>query len=183
MALTPDRIAARGGSAGGYLATMVGVSAGVPELEDLGLGNAEQPSHVQCVVDWYGPTDFLRLDGWLDECGLTPRPGMEHNAPQSPESLLLGAQITKVPALVKAANPETYITPAAPPFFVQHGTADTVVPVQCSVNLAAKLAHVAGSDTVRLGLLEGADHADPRFEAADNVQKVLDFLDKHLKRP
>jgi hypothetical protein len=41
---------------------------------------------------------------------------------------------------------------------------------------------VASSDTVQLELLEGADHAGPRFEAADNVQKVLDFLDKHLKR-
>jgi dipeptidyl aminopeptidase/acylaminoacyl peptidase len=64
---------------------------------------------------------------------------------------------------------------------VQHGTRDSVIPVQCSINLAARLAQVASSDTVQLELLEGADHADPRFEAADNVQKVLDFLDKHLK--
>jgi acetyl esterase/lipase len=178
----PSRIAAWGGSAGGYLATMLGVTSGVKELEDLSLGNAEQSSDVQCVVDWYGPTDFLKLDDWLNASGLTPRPGMEHNAPHSPESLLLGEQITKVPDLVKAANPETYITPATPPFFVQQGTTDTVIPVQCSINLAARLAQVAGSDTVQLELLEGADHADPRFEAADNVQKVLDFLDKHLRR-
>ena len=176
------RIAAWGGSAGGYLATMLGVTGGVKELEDLGLGNAEQSSDVQCVVDWYGPTDFLKLDDWLDESGLTPRPGMEHNAPHSPESVLLGEQITKVPDRVKAANPETYVTPAAPPFFVQHGTGDTVIPAQCSINLAARLAEVADGDTVQLELLEGADHADPRFEAADNVQKVLAFLDRHLKR-
>jgi acetyl esterase/lipase len=178
----PRRIAAWGGSAGGYLATMLGVTSGGKELEDLSLGNAEQLSDVQCVVDWYGPTDFLKLDDWLNESGLTPRPGMEHNAPHSPESLLLGEQITKVPDRVKAANPETYITSAAPPFFVQHGTGDSVIPVQCSINLAARLAQVDGSDTVQLELLERADHADPRFEAADNVQKVLDFLDEHLKR-
>lgn len=178
----PRRIAVWGGSAGGYLATMLGVTSGVQELEDLSLGHAGQSSDVQCVVDWYGPTDFLKLDDWLNESGLTPRPGMEHNAPHSPESLLLGKQITKVPDRVKAANPETYITPATPPIFVQHGTRDRVIPVQCSINLAARLTQVAGSDTVQLELLEGADHADPRFEAADNVQKVLDFLDEHLKR-
>jgi acetyl esterase/lipase len=178
----PYRMSAWGGSAGGYLATMLGVTSGVEELEDRSLGNAEQSSDVQCVVDWYGPTDFLKLDDWLNESGLTPPPGMEHNAPHSPESLLLGEQITQVPDRVKAANPETYITPAAPPFFVQQGTGDSVIPVQCSINLAARLAQVAGSDIVQLELLEGANHADPRFEAADNVQKVLDFLDKHLKQ-
>lgn len=177
------RIAAWGGSAGGYLATMLGVTGGVEQLEDLSLGNAGKSSDVQCVVDWYGPTDFLKLDDWLAESGLAPRPGMEHNAPHSPESVLLGEQITKIPDRVQAANPETYITPATPPFFVQHGTTDTIIPVQCSINLAARLAQVAGSDAVQLELLEGADHIDPQFETADNVQKVLDFLDQHLRRP
>ena len=34
---------------------------------------------------------------------------------------------------------------------------------------------------VTLELIEGAEHADPRFETPENVDKVLDFLDKHLK--
>jgi acetyl esterase/lipase len=179
--LDPDRIAAWGGSAGAYLASMLGTSAGVPELEDLSLGNPEQPSHVQAVIAWFGPTDFLKMDEQLAESGLQPEPGMEHSDANSPESLLLGEQITKIPELVKAANPETYITPAAPPFFLQHGTLDAVVPVQMSINLAAKLEQALGADLVRLELLEGAEHADPRFEAPDNVNKMLDFLDKHIK--
>jgi acetyl esterase/lipase len=179
--LDPDRIAAWGGSAGGYLASMLGVSAGVRELEDLSLGNPEQPSHVQAVVAWYGPTDFLKMDGQLAERGLEPEPGTEHSGANSPESLLLGEQITRVPELVRAANPETYITPAAPPFFLQHGTLDDVVPVQMSINLAAKLERVLGEDRVQLGLVEGAGHRDPQFETPDNVRKVLGFLDKHIK--
>ena len=178
----PHRIAAWGGSAGGYLSTMLGVTGGVKELEDLRLGNAGQSSHVQGIVDWYGPTDFLKLDDWLTESGSPPRPGMEHNAPQSPESQLLGEQITRIPDRVKAANPETYITSGSPPALVQHGTADTVIPVQCSINLAARLAQVTVGDTVQLELIEGADHLDPLFETEENVQTVLDFLDKHLKR-
>jgi acetyl esterase/lipase len=35
----PNWIAAWGGSAGGYLSVMLGTSAGIPELEDLSLGN------------------------------------------------------------------------------------------------------------------------------------------------
>ena len=177
----PDRIAAWGGSAGGYLAAMAGVSAGVSELEDLGLGNPDQSCAVQAVVVWFGPTDFLKMDEQLAEGGMPPQVGMEHNDANSPESLLLGEQITLVPDLVKAANPETYINPAAPPFFIQHGTLDDIVPVQQSVGFASRLEEVLGKGRVRLELLEGAGHVDPRFEALDNVRKVLDFIDKHLR--
>jgi len=177
--LDPDRIAAWGGSAGGYLASMLGTSAGVQELEDLSLGNPEQPSHVQAVVAWFGPTDFLKMDEQLAERGLSPEPGTEHSGANSPESLLLGEQITKIPDRVKAANPETYVTPSAPPFFLQHGTQDDTVPVQQSINFASKLEQVLGKDRVKLELLEGARHRDPQFETPDNVKRVLDFIDKH----
>lgn len=176
----PDRIAAWGGSAGGYLSAMLGTSAGVPELEDLSLGNSEQPSHVQAVVAWFGPTDFLKMDEYLTESGLPPEPGTEHSGASSPESLLLGGQITEIPGRVQAANPETYISPAAPPFFLQHGTMDPIVPVQMSINFAAKLEQALGKDRVQLELLEGAEHGDARFESPENVEKVLDFLDRHM---
>lgn len=178
----PDRIAAWGGSAGGYLAAMLGTSAGISELEDLSLGNPNQPSHVRAVVAWFPPTDFLAMDEQLAESGLGPTPGMEHSGPNSPESLLLGAQITKIPERVRAANPATYITSAAPPFFLQHGTADDTVPVQSSITLAAALQKAIGQDKVRLELLEGAGHADPRFEAPENVDNVFAWLDEHLKK-
>jgi acetyl esterase/lipase len=177
----PDRIAAWGGSAGAYLALMLGTTAGVRDLEDLGLGNPDQPSHVQAVVSWFAPTDFLKMDEQLAESGLAPAPGMEHSGPQSPESLLLGAQITTIPERVRAANPETYISASAPPFFVQHGTKDNTVPVQGSIHFANRLGEVLGKGRVRLELLEGAGHADPRFEAPDNVANVLDWIDMHLR--
>jgi acetyl esterase/lipase len=175
------RIAAWGGSAGGYLASMLGTSAGVHELEDLSLGYADRPSNVQAVVTWFGPTDFLKMDEQLAESGLPSPPGMEHNGANSPESLLLGDKITEIPERVRAANPETYIRQNAPPFLVQHGTMDAVVPVQQSISLAAKLRSVLGERRVILELLEGAEHADPRFETPENVARVLSFLDEHLK--
>jgi acetyl esterase/lipase len=177
----PKRIAAWGGSAGGYLSTMLGTSAGISELEDLSMGNPEQPCNVQVVVDWFGPTNFLKMDEQLTASGLTPMEGTEHSGLKSPESLLLGGKITEIPEKVKAANPETYIRKNAPPFLIQHGVVDPVVPVQQSMGLAKKIKRVCGDDRVVLELFEGFEHGDRRFESPANVEKVLDFIDKHLK--
>jgi acetyl esterase/lipase len=167
--LDPQRIAAWGGSAGGYLASMLGTSAGIPELEDLSQGNPDQPCNVQAVVAWYGPTDFLKMDEQLADNGLSPQEDQRHTGANSPESLLLGQKITEIPELVRAANPETYIRPQAPPFFLQHGTKDCVVPMQQSINFAKKLLEILGENHVKLELLPEAEHADPRFESAENV--------------
>jgi acetyl esterase/lipase len=177
----PQRFAAWGGSAGGYQAAMAGVSYGIPELEDLSQGNPDQSSRVQAVVDWFGPTDFLKMDEQLSAYGFAPTPEQAHNDGQSPESLLMGAKITETPDQVKAANPETYIRPDAPPFLLQHGTRDDVVPCLQSIGFAEKLATVLGPDQVTLDLLEGARHGDPRFGSPENLEKVFTFLDRHLK--
>ncbi len=179
--LDPERIACWGGSAGGYLSTMLGVSAGISELEDLSLGNPDQPCNVQAVVDWYGPTNFLKMDEQLTASGLTPMEGTEHSGVNSPESWLLGGKITEVPELVKAANPETYIRENAAPFLIQHGVVDPVVPVQQSVGLAENLKRFCGDDRVVLELFEGFEHGDRRFDSPVNVKRVLDFIDQHLK--
>jgi len=179
--LEAKKVAAWGGSAGGYLATMLGLSSGVDKLEDLRLGNPHQSCDLQAVVSWYGPTNFLNMDALLAESGLLPPEGFRHSEANSPESLLLGAQITTIPERVRAANPETYLRPTAPPFFLQHGRADAVVPFQHSLQLAEKLMQSIGKESLQLELLEGAAHADPRFETPENVNKVLDFLDRFLK--
>jgi acetyl esterase/lipase len=177
----PGRIAAWGGSAGAYLASMLGTSAAVPELQDLRMGNADQPANIQAVVSWFGPTNFLKMDEQLASVGLLAPVGLRHSEANSPESLLLGRKITSIPFRVRAANPETYINPETPPFFLQHGTRDAVVPCQQSIDFAAKLMGMLGEKKVRLELLDGAEHADPRFETPQNVSKVLEFLDEHLK--
>ena len=179
--LDSARIATWGGSAGGYLSLMAGLTAGNPELEDLRPGNPDQPCNVQAVVDWFGPTDFLKMDEQLAEKGLSSPEQGRHSDADSPESRLLGWKITEVPELVQKANPETYIRPGAPPFFIQHGDQDDTVPCQQSVNIAARLEAVLGKDHVSLELLRGARHGGPEFEAPRNIQKVLDFLDMHIR--
>ena len=85
--LDPTRIATWGGSAGGYLSLMAGVGAGIPELTDLSLGNPHQPDHVQAVISWFPPTDFLKMDEQLDQSGFLPPPEFAHSGANSPESL------------------------------------------------------------------------------------------------
>lgn len=176
----PSRIATWGGSAGGYLSLMAGVSAGISELSDPALGNPEQSENVQAVVSWFPPTDFLKMDAQLAESGFLPPPEFAHSGENSPESLLLGRKITAIPELVCTANPETYIRPGLPPFFIQHGKMDSTVPYQQSLNFAQKLAAIAPQGVTH-EILPAARHADPAFETPQNVQKVLDFLDHALR--
>ncbi len=178
----PARVAVWGGSAGGYLALMAGVSDGIDELDDLSLGNPEHSSAVQAVVAWFPPTNFLLMDAQLEASGFIQTPASAHSGPESPESLILGEQITRIPELVLVANPETYVRHALPPFLIQHGTADDTVPYQQSLTFACKLAAAIGHDRVTYDLLLNArhGHGEPAFNTPHNIGKILDFLDTTL---
>ena len=174
----PNKIALWGGSAGGNLASLAGTSGGVKELEDMSMGNANETSRVMAVVDWFGPTNFLLMDEQLKETG-NGKP--DHSDANSPESKVLGQKITEIPAKVKMANPESYITRDDPPFLIEHGTKDQIVPTQQSVIFFGKLEKILGKEKVKLHLLEGAKHGGKEFETPENLQIVFSFLDKILK--
>ncbi|HOA22004.1 MAG TPA: alpha/beta hydrolase [Anaerolineaceae bacterium] len=179
--LDKTRMALWGGSAGAHLAALLATSEGVKELEDLSTGNEQEDTLVRAVVDWFGPTySFLEMDPMLAETGNGPS---DHSLPESPESCLLGAQITTIPELVWKASPAAYVNPDVPHFLIQHGYHDPVVPVQQSIKFAAALEQAAGKEKVHLDVFENhIMHADPYFESDANLEVVYAFLDKHLKR-
>ncbi|MDD3364816.1 MAG: alpha/beta hydrolase [Syntrophomonas sp.] len=176
--LSPNKIAVWGSSAGGGLAALAGTSGNVKELKDPTLGNRYQSDRVQAVVDWCGPINFLTMDEHYKQSGIA---GHLQNSPNSFGSKLMGQQITLVPDLAKMANPETYITLDDPPFFIQQGSEDKWIPMQQSTEFAAKLQAVLGKDKVECEVFQGAGHGGQRFNNPENVNKVLDFLDKNLK--
>jgi acetyl esterase/lipase len=176
--LDGNRIAACGGSSGGNLAAMVCLTANVTAFDDPSLGNPDYPCNVQVAVDWFGPTDFLKMDEQLDDSGFGPS---DHAEADSPESRYLGARLSDVPVKVELANPMTYIHKQMPPLLIQHGRLDTLVPVQQSMMFAEKLEKYVSQDRFEFDILEGAGHGDPLFETVENMERVFLFLDKQLK--
>lgn len=105
----------------------------------------------------------------------------DHDEANSPESELLGKQITLAADLVKKASPATYISQDDPYFFIQHGTEDQLVPTQQSINFSEALGKVLAKDKVSIELLAGAGHGGPQFSTPENLDKVFAFLEKVLK--
>jgi len=176
--LDPKRFSAWGDSAGGNLVSLLGTSCGDANLEGADLGNAEQSSCVQAVIDWYGPNDFLQMDQEFIDSGSTC--SSSHNSPNSPESNYMGFPIQDDPVAVEKANPITYISSGDPTFFIQHGTADCKVPPQQSQLLYDALLPVLGAGKVTLTYMDGWEHGDPRFITPENLGLVVEFLNQHL---
>ena len=180
--LDPAKIAVWGGSAGGNLAAILGASGGDAYLEGANLGNPEQSSRVQAVVDWFGPIWFSTMDAEFKALGQTSVMAVNSNA-DSFESRYLGQTIGTVAAepLVKLASPLSYVDVKDPPCYIQHGTADRLIPITQSRNYADKLASVIGRDKVIYEALPGAGHGGEEFTTEANLTKILAFLDKYLK--
>jgi len=108
----PKRIGAGGSSAGGTLAALLGVQ-----------------GDVVAVCSLFGPTDLLSMDQQGEE-----NPRMIHDAPDSPESHLVGGPIKDEPfrALAKQASPFCFVGKECPPFLFIHGKKDGLVPFEQS---------------------------------------------------
>ena len=176
--LNPDRFGAWGASAGGNLVALLGTSCDIAALEGAELGYPGESSRIQAAIDWFGPVDFLQMDRQFAEFP----DSQTHDAPDSPESVLIGAPIQMRPDLVKVVNPLTYITPSASPFLIQHGTADHLVPPQQSQKLYDALLKAVGVEKVSLTLLKDAPHGGgPQFWDSSNLKLIIGFLDTFLK--
>ena len=114
--LDPDHIGVWGASAGGHLVAMLGTTGGVKELEGKG-GNLDQSSRVQCVVDWFGPTDLATMGG-------------SHDNPASPDRQLIGGPVQENKEKARKASPLTYVSKDSAPFLIMHGDKDNMVPLQ-----------------------------------------------------
>ncbi len=132
--LDPDRIAVWGTSAGGHLVAMLGVSQNVEGLEgDIG-EHTDQSSSVKCVVNFFGPSELLTMGDHPSK--------IDHNAPNSPESKLIGGVVPDNPEKAKSASPTTHASKDDAPTLIVHGTEDPAVPYPQSTALKKKLEEV-----------------------------------------
>ena len=172
--LDSSRVAAWGASAGGHLAALLGTSGAVGALEG-SEGNPGFSSRVDAVVDWFGPTDLLKLsaDSLPFPCNL-----IDHDSPFSPESLLMGCAIQTCPNKTELANPIRYVSADDPPFLIMHGERDCLVGPPQSRRLRDALAIVGAKVTLKV--IEGAGHGGSEFDDAENRKLLDDFLDEYL---
>jgi acetyl esterase/lipase len=160
----PGFLAITGGSAGGHLSSLAALT---PNLAAYQPGFEDADTTIHAAVPFYGVYDFA---------------GRSASANRGLESLL-ARQVFKTSldddrASWELASPITHVGPDAPPFFVLHGTNDTVVPVEAAREFVAALRPVAAAPVV-YAELPRAQHAFdtlPSVRAHHTVHAVERFL-------
>jgi acetyl esterase/lipase len=149
------RIVVTGGSAGGHLSLMVGMT---PKSAKLG-----PPAKIAAVVNFYGITDVAdQLSG----------PNMRDYAvtwvPEQSGRLELAARV----------SPMKYVRKGLPPILTIHGDADKTVPYEHGVKLTKALRD-AGDDAELVSVPQG-EHGFPKA-TEDEIyeQNIWPFLKKH----
>jgi acetyl esterase/lipase len=162
--IDPDRFAACGFSSGGHLALLLGMANGV-EGWDAG-GHTDQSSKVQCVVDFFGPTD-------LSLYAATPALEDAYMVP------VFGKVAKTDPDVYKKASPINYVSKESPPALLLHGNFDLIVPIIHSERLQMKLREEKVE--VEMITVRGEGHGWGGAALASTTEDTIRFLDKHLK--
>jgi len=159
-----NRFAVMGFSAGGHLASMLGLSKN-NNIENFFMPGSNRSFSIKAVVDFYGPAELLLFPGNDDV--------------KSPESILIGAAPLSRPDLSKAASPVSYVDKNDPPFLIIHGEKDQLVSVKQSQLLSAWL-NLAGVQN-DLVIVKDAPHFGTMFDKDEIRNEVMIFLKNHLK--
>ncbi|MCE9603638.1 MAG: alpha/beta hydrolase [Planctomycetia bacterium] len=168
--IDPERIGATGGSAGGHLVTLLGLTAGNKDLEgDVG-EHSGVSSAITCVINFCGPSDLT-----------TPLMQGEAAKKDDPAVVgLIGGSLAEKADVAKAVSPLTYVTKQAVPIMTVHGTADARVNYTNAERLDAALKQ-AGTVSLLIPM-QGAGHGIPTGpELSGRMQQFWDLYLRDVK--
>lgn len=166
--IDPKEVGVWGASAGGHLVALLGTT-GNDHRFDKG-ENLAQSSAVACVVDWFGPTDFLHYGDpvWT-----------QLDRPDSLIAQLLGGTVSANPDKAKSASPIYYVSANSAPFLIEQGDHDNLVPLQQSRRLSEALQKAGVECTLKI--IPGAGHGGKDFMAISNIAQIAAFFSSHLQ--
>jgi len=163
--IDPDRIGVTGDSAGGHLAQFLGVTADVNQFEG-DEGNYAQSTRIACVVNKYGPSDFTKSYGKsVDAAEVLP--------------LWLGGNLGTAREKHVLSSPLNWVTPAAAPTLILHGTDDKYVAYEQGVWMRDRLKSCGVH--VEMLTLEGAGHGSKGEDAERAEAAMFAFFDNQLR--
>lgn len=162
LGVDPDRLALWGASAGGHLVSQLGAVTGDPEQPGGGL------TGIRAILNWFGPTD---MTAEVQRSHPEMRPYARAAVIE-----LLGCAPVDCPRRAAAASPITHLSGDEPPYLIQQGTADSMVPVAETFDFAAELRR--RNVPVELHPYEGVDHG---FAQVADPEMITTTLLNHVR--
>jgi acetyl esterase/lipase len=163
----PGFVAITGGSAGGHLSSLAALTSHVADFQP---GFEEADTSVAAAVPLYGVYDFTNRHG-------TGRADMEPFLAK----VVFKSRLEEDRPRWEEASPISHVRHDAPPFFVIHGTNDSLVPVEQARTFVDDLrAH--STQPVAYAEIPGAQHAFEAFPSvrgmatAHAIERFLDYV-------
>jgi len=161
----PDFLCVTGGSAGGHLTALVALTANDPAYQP---GFEDVDTSTRAAVPFYGVYDMTNRHGRWHRDTVRRFFG----------PWILGKKFEEHPEAFHEASPMDRVHSDAPPFFVIHGSHDTLVPVEDARDFA-ELLRASSRSPVLYAEMIGAQHAFevfPSYRTARVIEGVERFL-------
>ena len=164
--IDPDFVCVTGGSAGGHLTALMGLTANDPRYQP---GFEDADTTVAAAVPFYGIYDFT------DQSTFGSDPEVYR---KFLEPIVMQAFYDEEPDRFREASPIHQVREDAPPFLVVHGDLDTLAPVEDARTFVQRLRDVS-REPVLYAEMKGAQHA---FEVFPSVRtaRVIEGVERFL---